>query len=136
MGETHLVDSIGSSFVSMEGYSVVRGDVRGQIRKHGVCLYFSNNLQFEKVEIGCPNLAAVHLVHYVWWILTLYRPPLNSNEENATLIEIMLEFCQGREVVVFEILICLLLFGQLVMEYLEEQVREIVCFLIALLWLV
>ena len=60
MGETHLVES----FVAIDGYSVVRGDVRGLIRKLGVCLYVSNNLQFEEVEIGCPNLAAVQLVHY------------------------------------------------------------------------
>ena len=100
VGETHLVESISSSFVAIDGYSVVRGDVRGLIRKHGVCLYVSNNLQFEKVEIGCPNLAAVHLVHYDLWVLTFYRPPSNSDEENAILIGIMLEFCQGREVVI------------------------------------
>ena len=40
------------------------------------------------------------MVHYDLWVLTLYCPFSNSDEENATLIEIMLEFCQGREVVV------------------------------------
>ena len=64
VGETHLVESIGSSFVAIEGNSVVRGDVQGQIRKHGVCLCVSNNLQFEEIKINCQNLAAVHLVHY------------------------------------------------------------------------
>ena len=64
VGETHVIESISSSFVAIDGCSVVRGDVRSLIRKHGVCLYVSNNLQFEEVEIGCPKLAAVHLVHY------------------------------------------------------------------------
>ena len=78
---------------------MVKGNVCCLIRKHGVCLYVGKNLQFEEVDIGCPNLAAVHLVHYDLWVLTLYHPP-NSDEENAFLIGIMLEFCQGREVVV------------------------------------
>ena len=50
---------------------MVREDVQGQIRKHGVCLYLSNNLQFEEVYIGCANLAVVHLVHYDLWDFTL-----------------------------------------------------------------
>ena len=83
VGETHLVESISSSFGAIDGY-LVRGDVRGLIIKHGVCLYVRNNLQFEKVEIGCPILAAIHLVHYDLWVLTMYRPPSNSDEENAS----------------------------------------------------
>ena len=66
-----------------------------------VCLYVRNNLQIEEVGIGCPNQTEVHFVHYDLWVLTLYHPPSNSDEENA-LFGIMVEFCQGREVVILE----------------------------------
>ena len=39
VSESWLIESIPSSFVAIEGYSVVRGDVHGSIRKHGTCLY-------------------------------------------------------------------------------------------------
>lgn len=60
--ETYLVESISSSLVTIEGYSMVRGNVRCQIRKHGVCLYVRNYVQLEEARIGWPILAAVHLV--------------------------------------------------------------------------
>ena len=45
--EMHLIDSIGSSFIALESYSVVRGDIHGLIRKHGVCLYCSGRKFFD-----------------------------------------------------------------------------------------
>ena len=44
--ETHLIQSV-SSFIALEGYSVVRGDIHGLIRKHGVCLYCSGRKFFD-----------------------------------------------------------------------------------------
>ena len=39
VSESLLVQNVLSSFVAVDGYSVVRGDVQRLTRKHGVCLY-------------------------------------------------------------------------------------------------
>ena len=78
----------------------MRGDVHGSIRKHGTCLYVRDNLRFEKVEIIYPNIAAVCLQGYNLWIMSVYRPPYCTVEENLLLIEVISNFCEASEVVV------------------------------------
>ena len=86
---------VSSSFVAVEGYSVVRGDVQGLIRKHGVCLYIRDSVRFVEIDLGCQNLAAVHLVKYDLFVLSVYRPPSYTDQENISLIRMLCEFCEG-----------------------------------------
>ena len=62
MSGSWLVQSVSSSFVAVDGYSVVRGDVQGLTRKHGACLYIRDSLRYVKIEISLQNIAAVHLL--------------------------------------------------------------------------
>ena len=85
----------------MENYFIVRGDVVGLSHKYGMCLYVKENIKFVEVSVGCPNAAAVCLIDYDLWILSVYRPPSYSVHENEVLDRVILSFCEGREVVVF-----------------------------------
>ena len=58
MSVSCLVESVLSSFVALDGFSVVRGDVCGFTRKHGVCLYAKNSKRLVEVNVCCPNVAA------------------------------------------------------------------------------
>ena len=62
--EFWLVQSVPSSFVALENYFTVRGDVVGLTRKHGMCLYVKENINFVEVSVCCPNAAAVCLIDY------------------------------------------------------------------------
>jgi hypothetical protein len=100
VGETWLVPDVASSFVAVEGFTLVRGDTNSLVRKHGVCIYIRDCLGFEEVAVAGPNVAAVHLVQYDLWILSVYRPPSYGGDDNGSLIDSILSFCEGREVIV------------------------------------
>jgi hypothetical protein len=100
IGETWLVPSVSSSFVEVHEFSVVRGDTHSGIRKHGVCMYVKNSLNYEEVNLQLPNVAAVFLINLDVWILSVYRPPSYGDQENLDLVSLINDFCVGREVVV------------------------------------
>ena len=85
--ETWLVHNKESSFVSGNGYVVVRRDTHGTIRKHGVCLYEGVSFQCEEINFMLQNIVAVRLLDWNLWILAVYRPPSYGQAENTALIE-------------------------------------------------
>ena len=99
MSESWLVESIQSSFVTIEGYNIIR-DVYEKIRKHGACLYIKNNLKCVEIDVNCLSVAAVHLLDHDLWVMAVYHPPSYTVAENLMLIEVITTFCEGREVVV------------------------------------
>ena len=98
--ETWLVSSMPTSYVDVPGFVVFRGDVEGDIRKHGTCLYVSQNLKCVPVEANVPNLVAVYFAELELYVLSVYRPPSYTELENNSLKNFLLNFCIGREVVV------------------------------------
>ena len=86
--------------MSVNGSVVVRRDTHGTIRKHCVCLYARASFQYEEMNLALPNIVAVHLLDWSLWILAVYRPPSYGRSENTALIEAILGFCEGREVVI------------------------------------
>ena len=69
-----ILESIPSSFVTTEGYNIIRVDVYGMIRKHGACLYIKNNVKRVEIVVNCPNVAAVHLLDYNLRVMAVYLP--------------------------------------------------------------
>ena len=53
-----------------------------------------------EVDVNCPNVAAVHLMDFEVWVLCIYRPSSYSAWENEVLIGVILDFCEGRKVVI------------------------------------
>ena len=100
VSETWLTGAVSSSFVSIPEFDVVRGDVRGDVRKHGVCIYVSKKLKYVPLNVDIPNVTCIQLVDMGIFVLSVYRPPSYNNIENATLINFLSDFCLGKEVVV------------------------------------
>jgi len=100
VSETWLLPCVPSSFVALPGFSVIRGDTGGGVRKHGACLYISDRLRSVQVESELPNVVAAHLYDVDVWLLAVYRPPSYGAPENTRLMSFLTEFCQEREVIV------------------------------------
>lgn len=96
--ETWLTAYCSSSFVQIPEFSLYRGDVAGQVRKHGAALYILNTLKHVQVDVDIPNVAAVLLTDYNLFVVSMYRPPSYSNEENSLLAVFIREFSAGKEV--------------------------------------
>ena len=62
VGETWLVESDPISFVSLKGFSFIRSDVGGNVRKHGVGIYVSDMLIIEEVLVHVLNVINIKLV--------------------------------------------------------------------------
>ena len=97
--ETWLVGSCPSSYVSVPGYSIFRGDVYGRIKKHGTLLFILDNLNPISVEVSLPNLAAAYLSRLDLYVISVYRPPSYSDQDNDLLRSFLLEFCTGRNII-------------------------------------
>lgn len=98
--ETWLTASCSSSFVQIPEFSLHRGDVAGQVRKHGAGLYILNTLRHVQVDIDLPNVATVHLTDYDLFVVSVYRPPSSTHEENTMLANFIREFSASREVLI------------------------------------
>ena len=51
VSESWLVQSMASSFVALDCYSIIRGDVQGMIRKQGVCLYIKDTMRYIDIKL-------------------------------------------------------------------------------------
>ena len=98
VAETWLLPDVPDSYVSIDGYRIVRSDTPTDTRKHGVCAYVRNNVHFSELDVTCSNVCAIHLIDFNLYVLILYRPPSNSNAENAELLEFLLNFCPSKEI--------------------------------------
>ena len=58
--ETWMINSCPSSYVTIPGYSVFRGDVFGSVKKHGTALFILDSLNPIIVEVPFPN--------WLWYI--------------------------------------------------------------------
>lgn len=98
--ETWLCPSISNSVVDINGFILFRNDFISSTVKHGVCIYVKNTLKVYRYqeENSLPNTLAIYLPKYKLYILTVYRPPSTSPEENSLLIDYINRFCLGREV--------------------------------------
>ncbi|XP_045137135.1 uncharacterized protein LOC123519700 [Portunus trituberculatus] len=98
--ESWLLPSIPNSFLSVQGYHpIARTDV-GDVRKHGVCFYIRDNIPFISIDSNCPNTHIVHLVSLKCYIIVVYRPPSNTQNDNTALINLLEQFCTGKEVLI------------------------------------
>ena len=98
--ETHLLQSVQSSFVDIPSYSIVRNDVLSTHAKHGVCLYIHQSIKFEKIDISCPNVISISLPELNVHIVGAYRPPSQSATENQVMLDYLSRYCIGKEVII------------------------------------
>ena len=96
--ETWLTSETPDSFISLPGFNVVRSDAPGGIRKHGTAVYIRSNIKFTQIPCPVSNVVAVHLFILNIYVVTVYRPPSNSHDDNAALISFISEFCENKEI--------------------------------------
>ena len=72
--ETWLIGEVPSSFVEIPGFSFLRRDVEGSVRKHGVGLYVKNNVEVVSVSADFPNVMEVYLPLWDLFLIVVYRP--------------------------------------------------------------
>ena len=90
IGETWLLESDPFSFVAVDGFYMVRSDVRRQVRKHGVAVYINKSYKFEEIAVGAPNVVAVRLVDLALGVVVVYRPPSSTEVDNIRLCHLCL----------------------------------------------
>ena len=95
--ETHLLQSMPSSFIDIPNYCVVRNDTHGTFPKHGVCIYIHKTVKYDQVATPCANLITLHLPEFHVYILLVYRPPPSSLVETQSLYDFLLT-CEDKEV--------------------------------------
>ena len=96
--ETWLSEEVGSSFVDVPGFKFFRSDSPSGVRKHGVGVYVSDLLSAVPVGVGVDNVVVLFLSGLGLHVVSVYRPPSNSAEDNELLLAFLSEFCFGRSV--------------------------------------
>ena len=94
--ETWLTHECSSTFVDISGFVFFRGDTAGTVRKHGAGLYVSKDLAPLLMDMHLPNIVLVYLSNLDLYIISVYRPPSYSQNENIALVSFLLEFSLGR----------------------------------------
>ena len=98
--ETWLTAACSTSFVNIPNFEFFRGDVLGSVRKHGAGLYVRESLDRVQVCVDLPNVVVVHLIKYDLFVLSIYRPPSFSEQENLNLMNFLLDFSVDKALVV------------------------------------
>ena len=98
VSETWLLSSVPNSFVDIPSYVLLRCDVAGNVAKHGTCLYIKSSIKYIEIDVQVPNTVAVYLPDFDLYVASIYRPPSNSTVDDNALVDFLLDFCLGREV--------------------------------------
>ena len=96
--ETWLVEGVFSSFVDIPGYKFFRSDSPSGIRKHGVGVYVCELIVAVPVAVEVPNVLVLRLVDFGIYVVSVFRPPSNSVEENERLLSFIFDFSLGKTV--------------------------------------
>ena len=92
--------TVPDSFVSINGYYTVRTNTMGIVPKHGVCFYIQDSIPFQTVHCDCQNVVVIHLFSFSMYLVLVYRPPSACTEENVKFLNLLVEFCMDKEVVI------------------------------------
>ena len=88
------------SIVNIKGYNLFRNDSPSGRPKHGVCIYIKNKIKAVPCSFQFPNSLAVYLPTYNFYILTVYKPPSNSPEDNSALCSYIRNFSVAKELLI------------------------------------
>ena len=97
VSESWLTSSTPDSFVSIPGYSILRSDSPSNTKKHGVCTYIKSSMEFVPTSNPIPNLLSFFSITHQIHVLCLYRPPSNSPNDDANLLEFITRYCSDKD---------------------------------------
>ena len=99
VAETWLLPNTPDSFVSINGYNIVRSNTPGDIRKHGVCMYIKQHINFI-ILANCSNVCIAHLLDFNLYVVMIYRSPSYTHTDNVQLVQFLFNFCPSKEVLI------------------------------------
>ena len=85
--------------MNIPGYNFFRNDSISGIPKHGVGLYVRESIEVGRIFCSHPNTLCIYLPKLKLIVMVVYRPPSNSNIENAELLSFLYSFCTGKNLV-------------------------------------
>ena len=100
VSETHLLPHVLDPFVGIPGYNLIRHDTPGNVAKHGVCVYIRESIQVDSVITPVPNMVCFRSAVFDVYCVVVYRPPSNSLEMNACLLELISDLSIDEEVII------------------------------------
>ena len=71
----------------------------GSTAKHGVCIYVHKLIMADSFTKPLPNVTSIHLPAFDVYCLLVYPPPSNSLDANDSVLNLITEFCVGKEVI-------------------------------------
>ena len=98
--ESHLIPCISNSSVAIPHFDILRNDVDGTVRKHGVCVYVRHDVQVDNVLCPMNNVLLFRLTKYDVYVVVVYRPPSYTNVQTLELISVLDDVTKDREAVV------------------------------------
>ena len=98
--ESHLISCISNPSVAIPHYDLLRNDVSGVVQKHGVCVYVHQDVQIDSVSCPVKNVLVFRLTRYNVYVITVYRPPSYTPDQNQELMTVIDELTKDREAVV------------------------------------
>ena len=98
--ESHLTESINSSFLKVPHFNFLRSDVKGHVQKHGVCAFVHEDFLIDCVSQPMSNALLFRLAKYDVYFLIVYRPPSYTAAENETLALTLQELISGKEMII------------------------------------
>ena len=98
--ESHLLDFIKDTYISIPHFNLYRSDTVGNVYKHGVCAYVQEDLHVDSVVAPMPNLLSFRLSRFNVHVVVVYRPPSYTPNSNSELLRHLYSLCEGKEVIV------------------------------------
>lgn len=99
VSESHLTPRVSNATVNIPGFEILRND-SGDTAKHGVCAFVRRSIQVDCVDASHPNVLSFRLVMFDIFVLVVYRPPSNTQEQNDALIHFLIDSCAEREAII------------------------------------
>ena len=100
INETWISPGAPDGIYQVNGFQIFRNDFVSDYPKHGVCIYVKDSIRVGKVQNDFPNVLALHIVDFDFYVMTVYRPPSNSVADNGSLIGFLDQFLLHKEVLI------------------------------------
>ena len=99
VSESHLTPRVSNATVNIPGFEILRND-SGDTAKHGVCAFVRRSIQVDCVDASHPNVLSFRLVMFDIFVLVVYRPPSNTQEQNDALTHFLIDSCAEKEAII------------------------------------
>ena len=95
--ESQLTSEILSPFIAIQHFTLLRNDVQGLVRKHGVRAYIHDDILVDCISFPASNVLMFRLLSFNIYIIIVYRPPSYNPLQNEELALMLEDLTTGKE---------------------------------------